>query len=320
MGYINGRLLKYNDMKNRLLAFVICTFALVASCLIAPAQNKQVTHDFSAFDALDVDYDFDVRVVDSRNYSISLNVEDVLKDYVKAYVKNHTLYITLDEKSVPSDVRRMFRGRKSEGPVLEATVYMPEPLSAVKMSGSSTLSVNYDLECKDFRLDLAESAKVKQLTVDAGSVTVTAAGKSYADLVLFADEIKINVAGNSLIELEQDSESLEIVSGGSGEVRMEGETLDVNVTASGSSRVTLNGKTSDLTVTGSGSSSVDAINLKASECSVKLSNSSKVYEAATETIHVDLSGNSTLVFDCDPVVDIINVKSSTLQRYSNVKR
>ncbi|MBR5073591.1 MAG: DUF2807 domain-containing protein [Bacteroidales bacterium] len=306
-------------MNNRVLVFVICTFALIASCFVAPAQTKQVSHDFSAFDALDVDYDFDVRVVDSRNYSVSLNVQDVLKDYVKVYVKNHTLYITLDEKSLPSDVRKMFRGRKSDGPVLEATVHMPEPLSAVKMAGSSTLSVNYDLECKDFRLDLEESARVKQLTVDAGTVTVTAAGKSYADLVLYADEIKLNVSGNSLVEFEQDSESLDIVAGGSSEVRMEGETLNASLTTSGSSRVTLNGKTSDLTVTGSGSSNIDAINLKASECSVKLSNSCKVYEAATETIHVDMTGNSTLVFDGDPVIDIINVKSSTLQRYSNVK-
>ena len=32
------------------------------------------------------------------------------------------------------------------------------------------------------------------------------------------------------------------------------------------------------------------------------------------------SGNSTLVFDGDPVIDIINVKSSTVQRYSNARR
>ena len=101
---------------------------------------------------------------------------------------------------------------------------------------------------------------------------------------------------------------------------MEGETLNASVTSSGSSRVTLKGKTSDLNVTGSGLSSVDAINLKTSECTVKLTNSSKLYEAATETVHIDLAGNSTLVFDGDPVIDIINVKSSTIQRYSNVKR
>ena len=287
---------------------VACVFALAAAGLSATAQTKQISHDFSAFDALDIDYDFNVKVVESRNYSVSLNVDDILKDYVQAYVKNHTLFITLDQKSLPSDIKKLYRGRKSSTPLLEATVFTPEPLAAVSMAGASILSINYDLEYKEY------------LTVDAGTVTVNLEGKSFADLVVYADNIKANVANSSLLELEQDSENLEIVTGGSGEVRAEGETLNAVLTTSGSSKVTLNGKTDKLSVTGSGSSSVDALNFKTSDCTVKLSNSCKVYEAATEAIHVDLTGNSTLVFDGEPTVDIINVKSSTLQRYSNVKR
>jgi hypothetical protein len=82
----------------------------------------------------------------------------------------------------------------------------------------------------------------------------------------------------------------------------------------------LRGKTNSLSVNGSGTSQVDALNFKASDCTARLSNSSKLYEAATEALHIDLSGNSTLIFDGDPVIDIINVKSSTIQRYSNTRR
>lgn len=307
-------------MKNKLLKIVACIFALGLSAFAATAQTKQISHDFSAFDALDIDYDFDVRVVDSRKFSISLNVDDILKDYVQAYVKNHTLFITLDQKSLPSDIKKLYRGRKSSTPLLEATVYMAEPLSAVKMAGGSKLTVNSDIEGRDFRIDLAENARIEKLTVDAATVTLTSAGKSSADLVLYADNIKINTAGNSVIDLEQDSENLEVVAGGSSEVRVEGEALNSVLTTSGSSKVSITGKTDKLNVTGSGSSSIDALNLKASECTVRLSNSSKLYEAATEAVHIDLSGNSTLVFDGDPTIDIINVKSSTIQRYSNSKQ
>ena len=286
------------------------------AAIVAPAQNKQISHDFSAFDALDVNFDFDVRVVESRNYSISLNVDDALKDHVQTYVKNHTLYITLNEKTLPSDIKKLYKGRRSSRPVLEATVYTSEPLTSIKMSGTSNISVNSDIECRDFRLDLSESANVSRLTVDASTVTVNAAGKSHADMKLYADNIKINAAGSSVLELEQDSENLEIVAGGSCEIRLEGETLNASLTASGSSNVALAGKTGRLDVTGSGTSDISAIDLKTSECSAKLSGSCKLYEAATETLHVDISGNSTLIFDGDPVIDIIGVKSSTLQRYS----
>ena len=303
-----------------MLNLIICIVTLCSASVLGAAQGKQSSHDFSAFDALEVDYDFNVRVVDSRKYSITLNVENVLKDYIQAYVKNHTLYITLDEKALPSDVKKMFRGRRSAPPLLEATVYMPEPLVSVKMSGASTLSVDEELKCKDFVIDLSENAVISKLTVDAGQVTVTSAGKSSADIVVYADDIKLNAAGSSKISLEQDSQNLAIVSGGSAEIDVEGETLEAGLTTSGSSKVYLTGKTNNLTVTGSGSSYIDAINLKTSDCSARLSNSSKLYEAATEALHLDLTGNSTVVFDGEPKIDIINVKSSTIQRYSNAKK
>ena len=307
-------------MKNRVLRLAVCILALGFASLAAPAQTKQISHDVSSFDCLDVDFDFDVRVVEARKPSVSLNVDNELKDLVQTYVKNHTLYITLDQKKLPSDLRKLFKSRRSKGPVLEATVYISEPLTAVKLAGASILTVTPDIECKEFRIDLEDNARIERLTVDAGTVTVNASDKSFADIVLYADEIKINSSGSSVIGLDQDSEKLAIVAGGSSEVRMEGETLDADLTVSGTSKATLAGKTNKLAVTGSGFTNVDAINLKASECTAKLSGNCKVYEAATETIHVDISGNSTLVFDGDPVVDIISVKSSTLQRYNNAKR
>ena len=306
-------------MKNNLLKFVTCILALSLAAAVASAQTKQTSHDFSDFDALEVDYDFTVRVVDARKYSVSMNIEEALKDYVQAYVKNHTLYLTLDEKNLPSDVRKLFRGRRSS-PVLDVTVYMPEALTSVKVAGSSSLTVEQELECSDFVMDLSESASVKKLVVDASNIMVTAAGKSVADIVLFADNIKLNVAGSSKFEVEQDSERIEIVAGGNCQIDVEGETLDAQLTTSGSSKTTLKGKTNTLSVNGSGSSTVDAVNFLTSECTARLSNSSKLYEAATEALHIDLSGNSTLVFDGDPVIDIINVKSSTIQRYSNGRR
>ncbi|MBR3012408.1 MAG: DUF2807 domain-containing protein [Bacteroidales bacterium] len=307
-------------MRNNLLKLFACTVTLCFAAFVSPAQTKQSSHDFSAFDALEVDYDFNVRVVRSNKYSISLNVDNLLKDYIQAYVKNHTLHLTLDDKSLPSDVKKQFRGRRASAPVLDATIYLPESLSSVKMSGASVISIEDDLECREFVLDLAENAKVARLIVDADNVNITMAGKSTADLVVYADNVKVNAAGNSVLELEQDSQKLEIVGGGSSQIDAEGETLDAILTVSGSSKTSLKGKTNNLNVTGSGTSFVDAVNFKTSDCTAKLSNSSKLYEAATEMIHIDLSGNSTLVFDGDPTIDIINVKSSTVQRYSNVRK
>ena len=306
-------------MKNNLLKLVVCIFALSLAAASAPAQTKS-SHEFSSFDALEVDFDFNVKVVDSRDYSVSMSIDDELKDYVMAYVKNHTLYIALDEKLLPTDLRKRYRGRRSASPVLDVTVYTPDALNSIKMAGASTLSVEFDIEGKDFSLDLSENARVTKLVADASTITVTMAGKSVADLSLYADNIKLNVAGSSKLTAEQDSQTIEVVAGGSAQIDVEGETLDAQVTSSGSSKTTLSGKTNSLNVNGASSSTVDALNLKTSECTARLSNSCKLYEAATETLHIDIGGNSTLVFDGDPVIDIINVRSSTIQRYSTGRR
>ena len=302
-------------MKNNLLKLVVCIFALSLAAASAPAQTKS-SHEFSSFDALEVDFDFNVKVVDSRDYSVSMSIDNELKDFVLAYVKNHTLYIALDEKLLPADLRKRYRGRRSSSPVLDVTVYTPDALNSIKMTGASTLAVEFDIECKEFTLDLSENARVTKLVADASTITVTMAGKSAADLSLFADNIKINAAGSSKLTAEQDSQTIEVIAGGSAQIDIEGETLDAKVTSSGSSKTTLSGKTNSLNVTGASSSTVDALNLKTSECMARLSNSCKLYEAATETLHIDIGGNSTLVFDGDPVIDIINVRSSTIQRYS----
>lgn len=320
MGRTNGWIVKYNYMTNRIVTLFACIFALCIAAVSAPAQSRQSSHDFSDFDAIEADYDFNIRVVRARDYSISMNVETDLQDHVQAYVKNHTLYLKLDERSMPSDLRKKYRGRRAVTPRLDATVYMAEPLTSVKLSGASTLAVEDDIECRDFVLDMSENSSVTKLLVDADNVTVTMAGKSSAELVVYADNLKLNAAGNSSAVLEQDSQRIEIVAGGSAQIEMEGETLDAQVTASGTSKTVLKGKTNALSVTGSATALVDALNLKTSECTVKLSSLSKLYEAATETVHVELSGNSTLIFDGDPVIDIINVKSSTIQRYSNSKK
>lgn len=307
-------------MNNRLITNLACIFALCLAAVSAPAQSKQSSHDFSAFDALEADYDFNIRVVSARDYSISMDVEDDLKDCIQAYVKNHTLYLKLDEKSMPSDIRRRYRGRRAAKPKLDATVYMAEPLTSVKLSGASTLDVEDDIECKEFVLTLSENARVTSLLVDADNVTVTLSGKASADLTVYADDLQVNASGNSSVVLEQDSQKIVIAASGSSQIDMEGETLDAQVTASGTSKATLTGKTNLLTVNGSGTASVDALNLKTSECTVKLSGLSKLSESATEMVHVELSGSSTLTFDGEPVFDIVGVKSSTIQRYTKSRK
>lgn len=307
-------------MKTNILKISICSIALCVASLVASAQVKDLHHDFSAFDSIEIENDFYVNVLKSKrnnDYSIAITADDILIDYIQTYVKNHTLYIGLNKKALPSDIKKLYKGRKTPNPTLNATVYMASELTGVKMSGAAVLTVENEIECKDFEADLSDNSQLKKLSVDASTFSIKTANKSFADIIVYADDIKVDASGNSQIQLEQDSQTLYLTVAGSAIVNAEGETLEAALNTNGTSKTTLIGKTDVINVTGAGASFVDAINFKAAECGVKLTGSCKVVEAASESPHIDASGNSTLIFDGDPAIDIINIKSSTVQRYEN---
>ena len=308
-------------MKNSLFKLLVSAMVFGTACFCVSAQTKQVSHDFSAFDILDVDYDFNVNVVKSESgYSISLTVDDVLMDYVQTYVKNHTLFITLDKKNLPSDVKKLYKGRKSEDPILNATVFMPSPLVEVNLHGASQLYVENELEVKNFSANISENAVIKKLSVDAEEFSISSANKASGDLVVYADNATIKADGNSKLVIEQDSEKLTIDAGGNCDLTVGGQALDAVVKAAVSASAVLTGKSDNLDVTTSGSAKVDALNLKTRDCTVNLSGNSKVYEAATDNLHVTMAGGSTLIFDGQPTFDIVNVKNSSITRYENAKK
>lgn len=308
-------------MKIKLLKVVVCAIALGVAGAVSSAQTKEISHDFSSFDAIDVDYDFNVNIVKSRgDYSVNIVVDDILMEYVQTYVKSHTLYITLDTKSLPSDIKKLYKGRKSADPVLNATVYAPAEISSIKLAGASELIVPEEIECKEFDVEISENAKITKLEVDAASFTFASSNKASADIVVYADEITLKTDGNSKLEIEQDSQKLVVEAAGNSEMTIEGEALDTQLKASLSSNVVLSGKTDVLNITTTGGARVDALNFKTPECSVDMSGNSKVIEAATETLHVTMTGGSTLTYDGNPAFDIINVKNSSINRFVDSKK
>ena len=188
MGYFDGRLiimLRFNYLK-----VLFCSVALCIAALGASAQVVEINRDFSSFDAIDVSYDFNVRMVSSRkNYSATLTVDSVLADYIQTYVKKNVLYITIDKKSLPSEVKKLYKGRKAVVPILNVVVSTPEPICSLKLADKSTLSVENVLNCKDFSISVNGLSRLKKLELDATNVSVNLADKSQAEFDVNAEKI-----------------------------------------------------------------------------------------------------------------------------------
>ena len=176
------------------------------------------------------------------------------------------------------------------------------------------------LNCKDFSISLNGLSRLKKLELDATNVSVNLADKSQAEFDVNAESIEISASGSSSAYISHNSEHLALNTTSNADLELEGQTLVAEVKADGASKTCIKGKTGELIVNGSGNANIDAINLRTSNATVKLSGTCKLTEAATEKLNIEMSGYSSLVFDGDPVINIVNIKTSSVSRYEEGKK
>lgn len=297
----------------------VATIAAGMMSISAYAQSRQLSHDFSEFNKVSVTNNFEVSLVKSDRYSIDLTIDDVLHEYVHAYVKSKTLILELDEKAIPKEVRKLYKGRGVEGAVLKAVVYMPV-VNGINLEEGAVLSAPGDFPSDGFELNMAGSSILKSLSIEsrAGAV-INLKKKCTAVLSVSAEkDIEVNTANTSDLSLVQDCVNLVINSKGvtGGTVSASGDANEIKVNADGSAKVTLTGKTDKLAVDGKGAANIDALNLKTPVCSAVLREAAKLTEAATENLSIDIAGASSVVFDESPVFEIIQVKNSSVLKYA----
>ena len=133
-------------------SLLAATFAVASMSTLSMAQTRTIEHEYSEFDAISVSDGFKVSFVESDGYSAKFKVNDAFESYVQCYVKAGTLYIGVDDKSIPKEVKKSFKGKNSDDPVLEATVYVPS-LKAVTLSDNCTFSCDKDINAPKFTLE-----------------------------------------------------------------------------------------------------------------------------------------------------------------------
>ena len=279
---------------------------------VASAQVTEIVKDYTNFTTVTVDHNYDVTIVPSTDYKVVIKVDEPYVDFVQCYVKGSALVISLAK--VPKEVTKLYKGKDAPKPTFNAVVYTPS-FGGAELADNAVLSATEVLEADNISLVLAGKSQIKNLSVQAASVNVNSSKSAMLTLTADADEINLNTAGSSSTKLNFSCDKLNINSKNSSSISAVGETYVTNITSENSSKIVISGESSNtLNVRGSGSSNVDASALATEEAVVNLSNSSTLSESAKDKLQVELAGNSTLLFGGDPVVNIVSIKSSTMQR------
>ena len=271
----------------------------------------------------------------AQSLSAQLTDKDIT---VSVYVRSKVLYISYDEKAVPKEIRKLYRGKGSLTPVFRVVAHTPE-LQAVTLSDNATLTGAEEFNANEFELTAAGKAQVKNLSISATSARIVMKKNTVANLNIKTDrgveantdnnanlkltftgrELALTADGSSVVVADGPADgptrSLNLSTGGSSQVSVTSNTEKVEVTAEGSSKLTLTGKAEELEVKGSRSSVVDAFAMPLEEVEANLSNSSTVTVSVSKKVSVNLVGGSALYYSGSPVFQIEKIVKSTLAPY-----
>ena len=267
-------------------------FMFASISVLSFAQTRTVEHEFSEF-----------------------KVSDALESYIQCYVKAGTLYIGIDEKSVPKEVKKSFKGKNSDGPVLEATVYVPV-LNSVTLNDNSTFSSDGSLSSNDFKLSLSGTSSITNLNVSANSASLSVSKKSKLSSinVKVVDKVTVNAEGSASVVLEFSAKTLEVNNSGSADLAINGQCETTSVCTAGSAKLSLAGKASILNVSGTGGSSkIDAVTMSVDDVNVSLDGASLTVTPA-KNLSLDLGKGASVCYSGDPLVKIVKIQNATVTR------
>jgi hypothetical protein len=294
----------------------------LALMMVANAQ-KPVVHmlEYESFANVKVSDDFIVKLVAADKYMVRTTVDGRIESYVKSYVQNGTLYISLDRKSFPSDLKKALRVKGAPAPILEVEISFPS-IESMEMGGNSILHRSDVLYAESFKLTVNDKARVDKIYVDCNTAEVILSKNAYADVETRASEMLYVITSNSSkAVVKQAGKNLKIDAAGSSEVTAIAEVDHINVLTSSMSSVILSpGKADSMAVSAVGSSKIDAEAVSVSKASMSQSGTSRCYVNVSDTLKVNLTGNSLLSFKEKPYIDVERIVGSTLIKADDPKR
>ena len=302
-------------MNSKLVVSFILFVSLVCAPLFGQSVRETVHEDLPAFHSIELGGDFALDIEYGKQYRMRLSVEELFADYVMFSALDSTLAVTLDERRVPTEVRRLFRGK--EAPVFRVSVTMPETLRSLELDGRSVLLSADDLvvDPDSFELRVTDNARVASLAFGSGRVALTLDKKADVDMSVTCDSLSVSLAGTADLDLTQHTQVSAFETSGSSTLAVKGETGLLKLNSRGFSKSILNGEAPVVRYKLANSSQVNATLLEAKRAFVEMSGLGSLTQAASEELSVDLSAGATVYFLNDPTIRVIYLKNASLIPY-----
>lgn len=305
------------SLRNSALHVIILLLSIVSFPLFGQSVRETVRDELPAFSRITLGGDFSMDIRYGKQYAATLGVENLLADYVLFSVMDSTLTVSLDERRVPAEVRKLYRGKDAATPTLNLVVTMPETLRLLRLEDRSVLLSADDLvvDPDGLRVEVTDQARVASFAFGSGCVDLNLDRKGSVKMNVTCDSLHVRQAGNSNLELTYHTQVCAFELNGSCTLAVAGETELMKLDSKGFSKSILNGKAPVVRYKLANSSQVNATMLEAGQAFVEMAGLGTLTQAASESLTVDLSGGATVYFLNDPAIHVLYLKNASLIPY-----
>ena len=218
------------------LVAVLTAAVLLAGCT-ATGLGGVVTEekDLKDFTYVDVEGTFEVEIVQSESFSVTVSADESFYDYVAVSKEGETLRIYLNPRHTFTDFTLQAR-------TLKAEITMPA-LHGVDLSGASKGTVTGFKSSEDFSFEISGASSLKIDDSEVGDAEFEISGASKVTGSMNADDVKCEVSGASKVDLDGSASNIIINASGASKIDLTDFPLNnANAKLSGASEASINVK------------------------------------------------------------------------------
>jgi len=226
-----NKLVKRILVLTAVLIVALLTSGLLVGCVgVGKGSGNLKTEemDFSGFNRVEISSAFEVAVVQSDSYSVSITADDNLFKYVDVSKEGETLKIGLKTVTLVWPA------------TLKAEITMPQ-LRGLDLSGATRGTVSGFSSTENLDTEVSGASYLELVDISAGDIKFDVSGASKVTGDITASDADFDVSGASTLQLEGSAKDIVADAGGASRIKLSGFTVNnANVRLSGASSGTVN--------------------------------------------------------------------------------
>lgn len=201
---------KLNIFTAFLLVSLVCMPLAIYGCSNSPVTH---TYEYNDFTCLDIQNAFNIQVIQSATFGITITSSKALEDYVTVAKTGDTLVLKLQPNHLFTDFVLM---RKT----LKVKIMMPV-LHSIALSGACEGTVKGFKSTESLNLDISGASTMTMDNIETGKAQIAVSGASRLKGKVIATSLDFEVSGASKVELDGESEELQLKASGASKVNMQ---------------------------------------------------------------------------------------------------